>query len=88
MAFGTSNVVRESSGSGNILRGSWTGVVGDAAGTITGGGAVLSAMAQTNNSTGPENAIPCRMSNSGNSWTVTIPYQATVTSGTFEIKFK
>lgn len=88
MAFATSNLARESSGTANLMRGSWSGVSGDSYGTITGSGFALTATVMTNNTSGPENAIPCRISNSSGTWTVTIPYQSTVTGGTFEVKFK
>lgn len=88
MAFATANVVRDNAGSTSIMRGTWTGTVGDSAGTVTGNGNVLSADFYDNNSTTPGQAIPVRMSNSSGTWTVTVPYQSTVTAGTFRIEFK
>lgn len=88
MAFATSNVARDNAGSTSIMRGNWTGTVGDAAGTVTGRGFALSAEFLDNNSTGPGQVIPARISNSSGTWTVTVPYSATCTAGTFRIEFK
>lgn len=88
MAFATSNIVRESNGSQAVMRGTWTGTVGDSAGTVTGKGYALSARFDDNNSTTPGTVIPTRISNSSGDWTVTVPYSQTVTAGTFKIEFK
>lgn len=88
MAFATSNLVRENAGTVNILRGEWTGSRGDANGTVTGSGYAFSADFRPNTTSSPSNTIQTRISNSSGTWTVTVPYQETVTAGTFEIKFK
>ena len=88
MAFATANVVRDNGGSNNILRGSWTGSVGDSAGTVTGRGRALSADFSPHLTAGPDNKIPTQISKSSGVWTVTVPYNQAVTAGTFEIKFK
>lgn len=88
MAFATSNLVRESGGSSAVLRGTWTGTVGDSNGTVTGSGYAFSADFRPNTSTGPSDALQTRISNSGGTWTVTVPYQETVTAGTFKIEFR
>lgn len=88
MAFATSNVSRDNNGTANVLRGTWTGAVGDASGTVQGNGYALTAFFQSNNSTFPGDSIPARISNSNGTWTVTVPYQGTVTNGVFEITFK
>lgn len=88
MAFATSNVNRDNAGSLNVVRGSWTGTVGDAAGTVEGRGYCVDAVFQDNNSASPGQNIPVRISNSSGTWTVTVPYEATVTAGTFSIRFK
>ena len=88
MAFATSNVVRDGGGSFAVMRGSWTGTVGDSAGTVTGNGNVISADFWDNNSVTPGQVIPVRMSTTSGVWTVTVPYGQTVTSGTFRIEFK
>lgn len=88
MAFATSNVVRENAGSQNVLRGTWTGTSGDAAGTVTGSGFCSDARFDANTTTGPSNPIRPTISNSSGTWTVTIPFFETVTAGTYEIKFK
>lgn len=88
MAFATSSIVRETSGSVAVMRGTWTGTVGDSAGTVTGSGYALSAEFDDHNSTTPGQAILPRISNSSGTWTVTVPYSQTVTAGTFKIEFK
>lgn len=89
MAFATSSVSRDSTGSSNVFRGTWTGAAGDSTvGTVTGSGYALMAQFLTNNSTGPENAIPVRITNSSNTWTVSVPYNTAVTAGTFRVEFK
>lgn len=88
MAFTTANIARDNAGSTAIMRGTWTGTAGDTAGTVTGSGYALAANFATNNSTSPGQVIPVRISNSSGTWTVTIPYQETVTAGTFRIEFK
>jgi hypothetical protein len=89
MAFATSNIARENLGSANLLRGTWTGASTDTAnGTVTGKGFATRATFLSNNSTGPENAIPARITNSSGTWTVSVPYNFDVTAGTFEIVFK
>lgn len=88
MAFATANIVRDNAGSTAIMRGTWTGTAGDTAGSVTGSGYVLSATFTPNTSTGPGQVIPTRLSNSSGTWTVTVPYQETVTAGTFRIEFK
>jgi hypothetical protein len=88
MAFATSNLAREGSGSMAVLRGTWTGTNGDASGTVTGSGYCHAAMFRPNTTTGPSNVIQTRVSNSSGTWTVTVPYQETVTAGTFSIEFK
>jgi hypothetical protein len=79
MAFATTNLSRESAGSYNVMRGTWTGTAGDDVGTVAGGGYALGAEFDTNLSSGPS---------SGSSWTVTVPYHQTVTAGSFAIRFK
>lgn len=88
MAFATSDVARDNAGSVAVMRGTWTGVVGDASGTVTGKGHVLSAQFDANTTNGPANPIRPTWTNSSGTWTVTIPYFETVTAGTFEIRFK
>ena len=88
MAFATSNVVRDGGGSVAVMRGTWTGTVGDDVGTVTGSGHALSAEFRPNTSTSPSDAIQTRISNSSGTWTVTVPYFETVTAGTFKIEFK
>lgn len=88
MAFATANIVREGSGSSAVMRGTWTGTVGDSAGTITGKGYALDAEFFDNSSTTPGQRLIPRISNSSGDWTVTIPYSQTVTAGTFKIEFK
>lgn len=88
MAFATANVVRDSGGSTAIVRGTWTGTAGDAAGTVTGSGYALSADFMDNNAVTPGQEILARISNSSGTWTVTVPYSQTVTAGTFRIEFK
>jgi hypothetical protein len=88
MAFATTNLSRESAGSYNVMRGTWTGTAGDDVGTVAGGGYALGAEFDTNLSSGPSEAIIPRITNSGNSWTVTVPYHQTVTAGSFAIRFK
>lgn len=88
MAFATSNVARDSYGTVAVMRGSWTGTLGDASGTVTGSGHCLGADFHSNASTGPANPIRPVVSNSSGTWTVTVPYFETVTAGTFEIRFK
>ena len=88
MAFATSNVVREGFGSTAVMRGTWTGTVGDSGGSVTGSGYALSADFIDNNATTPGQEILARISNSSGTWTVTVPYEATCTVGTFRIEFK
>lgn len=89
MAFATTVQGRDNNGSFSIVRGTWTGAAGDSTvGTLTGGGYAFNASFITNNSTGPENAIPIRITNSSNTWTVSVPYNTTVTAGTFRVEFK
>ena len=89
MAFATTNVVRENLGSINAVRGNWSGLASDSTiGSFSGTGYAMTAEFQTNNSTGPENAIPCRVVNSGGNWTVSVPYTTDVTNGSFIIKFR
>lgn len=88
MAFATANVVRDNAGSTAVMRGTWTGTVGDSAGTVTGSGYALSADFMDNSSTTPGQEILARISNSSGTWTVTVPYSQTVTAGTFRIEFK
>lgn len=88
MAFATANIVRDNAGSTAIMRGTWTGTAGDTAGSVTGSGYVLAAEFLPNTSTGPGQTVPVRLSNSSGTWTVTVPYQETVTAGTFRIEFK
>ena len=88
MAFATSNISRESGGSVNIMRGTWTGTSGDAAGTITGRGHVIDHEFYANTTSGPANRLMSSVSNSSGTWTVTVPYFETVTAGTFTIRFK
>lgn len=90
MAFATSNLSRENYGSVNVLRGNWTGTVGDAAGTVTvAGGAVFSAHFEDNLTSGPDQGlVPVSVSTSSGQSTVSVYNHATVTSGTFEIRFK
>lgn len=88
MAFATSNVVRENFGSINVMRGNWSGTAGDDAGSIVGNGYALDAEFDTNSSTGPGGVVPARVSNSSGVWTVTVPFQQTVTNGSFKIEFR
>jgi len=89
VAFSTSNIVRENLGSVNAVRGNWAGLNSDATiGTYSGSGSAFSAEFLTNNTVGPENAIPCRILNSNGTWTVSVPYTTDVTNGSFIIKFK
>ena len=88
MAFATTDIFRDSGGSTSVLRGSWSGTVGDSAGTVTGRGYAIQADFITNDSTSPGQVIPARISNSSGTWTVTVPYQETVTGGQFSITFR
>jgi len=88
MAFATSNLLRDGNGSSALMRGSWTGTIGDASGTITGSGYCFDASFLTNSTSGPANPIRPVISNSSGTWTVTVPYSETITAGTFEIRFK
>lgn len=88
MAFSTSNVVRENSGSTNVMRGSWAGTAGDDVGTVTGNGYAMDAEFDTNDTVTPGEIIPARITNSNGTWTVTVPYHDTYTSGSFRIIFK
>lgn len=89
MAFSTSNVVRDSQGSMNKMRGTWAGLDSDGSnGSVTGTGYATAASFLTNNSAGPENPINARITNSSGTWTVSVPYTSTVTAGTFEITFR
>ena len=88
MAFATSNVASENFGTLRGMRGTWTGVIGDASGTVTGNGYAMDAEFMPNTTTGPSNKIQTRISNSSGTWIVTVPYQETVTAGTFVIRFK
>ena len=88
MAFATANVVRENGGSLNIVRGSWTGSRGDAVGTVTGKGYCTDAKFLSNLTSGTDNVVASRISNSSGTWTVSVPYYEAVTAGTFEIRFK
>lgn len=86
MAFATSNVMAENSGSTTIVRGTWTAAVGDAAGTMTINGAALGAEFRSNLTTGAQQPH-IHVSGLGSS-TLTIYHQATVTDGRFWVKFK
>lgn len=88
MAFATANVVRQCFGSVNAIIGTWTGTSGDTVGSVTGNGYALNAEFDTNLSTGPGETIIPRITNSSGTWTVTVPYEQTVTAGTFNITFK
>lgn len=88
MAFATSSVVRESGGSENVLKGTWTATVGDAAGTVTIGGYVTDARFIDNASSGPYQNVPVNISNSSGTGTVTVYHAGTVTDGKFEVRFK
>lgn len=88
MAFATANIVRDNYGTTNVVRGTWTGTAGDDVGTYSGNGYALDAEFDANISTSPGEVIPARVSNSSGTWTVTVPYHVTVTSGTFKIEFK
>lgn len=89
MAFATSNIVRDNLGSISAVRGTWTGAAGDTSnGSVEGRGYAVSAEFYSHNSTSPENSIPARITNSSGTWTVSVPYNTTVTAGTFVIKFK
>lgn len=88
MAFATSNIVRESGGSTNIMFGTWTKSAGDADGTVTGNGYCVEAEFRTNLSTTPGQFVPTRISNSSGTWTVTVPEPRAVTAGEFRIEFK
>lgn len=86
MAFATTNVVRESSGSQNVFSGTWTAAIGDAAGTITIGNVALAADFFQNTTSGArQDRTP--VSGLGSS-TLTIYHQGTVTDGRFRIVFK
>lgn len=88
MAFATSSVRRENSGSQYVLSGSWTGTYGDASGSVTGKGYCSGAVFNSNTTTGPKSPIRPTISNSSGDWTVTVPFFETVTAGTFQITFK
>lgn len=88
MAFATTNTSRENAGSTAVYRGTWTGTSGDANGSVTGSGNCFAADFFANTSAGPANVIRTSISNSSGTWTVTVPYQETVTAGTFAIRFK
>lgn len=88
MAFATANLARDGAGSIAILRGDWTGTRGDANGSVEGRGYCFGANFFANTTSGPANVIRTSVSNASGTWTVTVPYQETVTAGTFEIRFK
>ena len=89
MAFVTSNISRENTGSQNRITGNWTGSDSDTSnGTVTGNGFCSDASFKTNNSVGPENDVPVRITNSSGTWTVSVYYNSNVTAGTFNITFK
>lgn len=89
MAFATTNVAHENVGSAHVFRGNWSGLVSDTSnGTVTGKGFAYSAEFMQNNTTGPENPINVRVTNSSGDWTVSVPYTTTVTNGTFKIVYK
>ena len=87
MAFATANVRKGTAGDLKITAGDWTGTVGDASGTIAvEGGRVYSAVFNTNDTTGPFQAVPTTWpAASGATTTVTVHNRETVTVGTFVI---
>lgn len=87
MAFATSNVRVESLGHSWLTTGTWTGAVGDAAGTLTvPGQQVLSGKFDTNlSSGGPTAPVAWSFSASNGVSTVSVYYHQTVTDGKFAI---
>ncbi len=88
MAFATTNLSAGVSGNHRTVSGSWSGVVGDAAGSIAIGSAnVISYDFDPNLTTGPTEKPICSASTSGNTTTLTVYNHQTVTSGKFRIEF-
>lgn len=90
MAFSTSNVqTGRLFGGVNTYIGDWSGVAGDAAGSITlGGGRVYLAHFEAQDSTGgPVELVPCSVSVSAGVITLTVNNKDSVTQGRFFIIF-
>ncbi len=90
MAFATSNVRRNPSGSHMTLTGSWTGSEGDASGTFTikGAGRMLLADFWDSSGSSPDQARRLVSSSvSGRIITLTIHNHKTVTEGRFRIEY-
>lgn len=87
MAFTTTNVQRTYFGNLKVTRGDWSGLQGDAAGSIgVEGGRVWLAQFNAQISSGPyQEEIPYSISTSGDVTTLTVYYTAPVTAGTFII---
>lgn len=91
MPFATSNVIQARGGDTWVMRGQWTGNIGDAPGTIKVPGAqLISADFYTNFASGAGGPSMVNGSGSGTlPITVTIDtYNANVTAGTFRIESK
>lgn len=90
MAFSTSNVqTGRIFGGVNTYIGDWSGTAGDAPGTITlGGGRVYLAHFECQDSTGgPVELVPCSVSVSSGTITLTVNNHDTVTLGRFFVVF-
>lgn len=86
MAFATSNVTMDNSGTYSVVRGTWTATVGDAAGTIQVAGIAIDADFNVNASSGAfQPVVP--LSGLGSN-TVTVYHLGTVTAGTFRVIYK
>ena len=86
MAFAVSNVRKATCGDIKVTAGNWTGVVGDASGTLgVEGSQIYKAEFTTNDTTGPFQFVPFTWTVSGAVSTVTIHNRETVTGGTFII---
>lgn len=91
MAFATSNVRLDSSGSSWDLTGAWTGNSEDASGTITVGGAKIIACNFYNldATSGEDRPTPCSASTDTTTGitTITVHNHSNVTNGIFSVRY-
>lgn len=86
MAFATSNVRKGTAGDIKITAGNWSGLAGDASGSIgVEGSQIYSAVFTTNDLTGPFQFVPYTWTTLGAVSTLLVHNRETVTAGTFII---
>ncbi len=87
MAFATSNIRKGTCGDLKVTAGNWSGIVGDASGTLAVEGTQVYHVAfETNDTTGPSQKVPVTWTVSGSVTTLTVHNRELTnptTSGTF-----